>query len=252
MRSAPIPPHRPLERYYRTADQADRRAFVTSLFDRTAPHYDWLDRIMSFGSGLRYREQALERAGLTPGMRVLDVAVGTGLTARAALNGSGCAVSVMGVDASSGMLRQARAAGTSMPLVRGLAESLPLANDSFDFLTMGYALRHVADLKATFREYHRILRPGGRLVILELTRPPGGGVRDAMTRLYLKRVLPLLAQIGPGGSEARRLMEYYWDTIAASVEPETVLAALREARFRDVDRSVVLDVFSEYRARRSD
>jgi len=255
MSSSPLPPHSPLEGYYRRLrpggdvahsrrpDDA-RREFVIDLFDRTAPHYNWLNRVMSFGSDLRYRREALERAGLTAGMRVLDVAVGTGLTAQAALSVTDGLASVTGLDASLGMLREARPIG--IMLVRAVAEQLPIAAHSFDFLSMGYALRHVADLKATFREYHRVLRPGGRLVILELTLPADSGWRYGLTRLYLKRIVPFIAELGPGGTEARTLMEYYWDTIDGCVPPDAVVESLREAGFERVQRQVYWTVFSEY------
>ena len=247
MSSAPLPPHSPLERYYRrdaSKSHDDRRAFVTELFDKTAPHYERINRILSFGCGLKYRQDALERAGLRPGMRVLDVGVGTGLTARAALNATDRSASVIGLDPSLGMLHEARSLETA--LVRALAEQLPVARASFDFLTMGYALRHVADLKATFQEYIRVLRPGGRLLILEMTRPSGSGVRSVLTQWYLKRAMPFLAAIGSGGSDARELMEYYWDTIESCVPPEAVLTALGEAGFEQVERRHSWNIFSEY------
>ena len=247
MSSAPLPPHSPLERYYqRDGSQGhdDRRAFVTELFDKTAPHYERINRILSLGWGLKYRQDALERAGLRPGMRVLDVAVGTGLTARAALNATDRFASVIGLDPSLGMLHEARS--LEIALVRALAEQLPVATASFDFLTMGYALRHVADIKATFQEYLRVLRPGGRLLILEMTRPSKSGLQSAITRWYLKRAMPFLAGIGSGGSDARELMEYYWDTIENCVLPEVVLTALDEAGFEHVERRHFWHTFSEY------
>ena len=259
MSSAPLPPHAPLERFYgRGPAGADtpaaaargrdaRRVFVTELFDRAAGSYDWLNGVMSFGSGLRYRREALRRAGLTEGMRVLDVAVGTGLTARAALSITGRGSLVVGLDSSLGMLGHARLLG--IPLVRAVAEQLPVASRSFDFISMGYALRHVADLNDTFREYHRVLRPGGRLVLLELTRPLGSSLRYGVLRFYMKHVLPLLAQLGPGGPDARTLMEYYWETIDACVPPEAVLGSLRRAGFEDVRQELTWGIFSEYVAR---
>lgn len=262
MSSVPLPPHAPLEQFYRRREAAgeeeerrrpgdeSRRQFVIDLFDRTAPHYDWLNWVMAFGSGLRYRRDALRRAGLVAGMRVLDVAVGTGLTAKAALSITGRLPSVTGLDASLGMLRQARSVG--IPLVRAAAEELPIATRSLDFVSMGYALRHVSDLKDTFREYRRVLRPGGRLVLLELTRPPDSRWRYGLMRLYLKSLVPLLAQLGPGGSEARTLMEYYWETIDSCVPPDSVLASLREAGFENVRREVLWSVFSEYVATAGD
>jgi len=247
MSSEPLPPHPPLGRYYPDggASGDEHRAFVIDLFDRTAPHYNWIQGVMSFGAGLRYRRDALERAGLAPGMRVLDIAVGTGLTARAALEVTGGSSSVIGLDASAGMLHVARSVG--IPLVRALAEHLPVATDSVDFLTMGYALRHVDDLKATFREYHRVLRPGGRLMVLELTRPTGSRWRDALARVYLQQLVPLVAQLGPGGSEARKLMEYCWDTVEGCVPPSAVLEALRGAGFGGIEARNRW-IFSEYLA----
>ncbi len=236
-----LPPHPPLEKYYRAPD--DRRAFVTTLFDRTAPYYDSINRVMSAGSGLMYRREALQRAGLAPGMRVLDVAVGTGLTARAAMSTAGR--SVMGVDASGGMLEEAKA--LEIPLVRGLAEALPLGTGSFDFLTMGYGLRHVSDLEATFSEFRRVLKPGGRILILELTRPPSGW-RYWVARFYLQRVVPLLAQLGRGGRDARALMEYFWATIDGCVPPPTVIDALGRVGFTRISHHQVWIVCTEYTA----
>lgn len=253
MGSTPLPPHSPLDRYYESEParaRDGRRAFVVDLFDKTAHHYDRINRIMSFGWGVKYRAEALERAGLKPAMHVLDVAVGTGLTARAALNATAGSASVVGVDPSIGMLRQAR--GLDLSLIRGLAEQLPLATGSFDFLTMGYALRHVADLRATFREYRRVLKPGGTLVILEITRPDGGGLSASLSRWYLKRAMPFLAQMGPGGGDARELMEYYWDTIESCVPPETVVAAMRDAGFENTERRRFWSIFSEYVANAPD
>ncbi len=97
-----VAPHPPLKKYY--GGERERRGFVTALFDRTAPHYDWINRVMSLGSGVRYRRDALRRAGLAPGQRLLDVAIGTGLVARAARDILGDGGHVTGVDLSMGML----------------------------------------------------------------------------------------------------------------------------------------------------
>jgi demethylmenaquinone methyltransferase/2-methoxy-6-polyprenyl-1,4-benzoquinol methylase len=142
------------------------------LFDRGARHYARAERIISssLGSGYLYRKKALQRAGLRPGMRVLDVATGTGLAARAALDLGVAPGNLSGLDPSAGMLHEA---GQPVPFraVRGVADALPFADATFDFLSMGFALRHVADLRATFAEYRRVLRPGGTLLVLEISRP---------------------------------------------------------------------------------
>ena len=238
-------PHPPLQKYYRGEPQ--RRGFVTGLFDRTAPHYDWINGVMSLGSGVRYRRDALRRAGLAPGDRILDVAIGTGLVARAARDILGGGDGVTGVDLSMGMLVEARK-NPPITLVQGVAERLPVADACMDFVTMGYALRHVTDFESTFREYLRVLKPGGKLLILELTRPAADSATYRFTRFYLHTVVPLLARLGPGGREARTLMEYFWDTVDNCVPPATILAALAESGFISPRRNLVHGVFSEYAA----
>jgi demethylmenaquinone methyltransferase/2-methoxy-6-polyprenyl-1,4-benzoquinol methylase len=246
-RPGALAPHPDLLEYYPEAGA--RRRFVDGLFDRTAPQYDWIVRFMAFGSGTWYRREALRRAGIGAGATVLDVAVGTGPVARAAESLVGPSGRVVGLDASFGMLREARK-NVAAPLVRGLAEELPLAGGSVDALTMGYALRHVRDLGATFREYRRVLRPGGTVVLLELTRPQPGTFRYAAVRFYLHTLVPGLARLR-GGREAGTLMRYFWDTIERCVPPEAILGALADAGFERPERRVVLGVFSEYVARKT-
>ena len=103
-------------------------------------------------------------------MSLLDIACGTGVLAAHAQSIVGVRGFVVGLDPSPGMLREARGRGV-LKLVRGVAESLPLESERFDLLSMGYALRHVSDLRATFGEYRRVLRPGGKVLILEISRP---------------------------------------------------------------------------------
>src|SRR5262249_34015790 len=143
---------------------------VTAPFDAAARHYDRVGRGLHFGSGPWYRRRALQRAGLRPGMKILDVATGTGLLAREAVRLVAEPSNVVGIDPSTAMLREARKA-LAIPLARGAAEALPFRSDVFDMLTMGYAIAHVADLETGLRESLRVLKPGGRLVLLELARP---------------------------------------------------------------------------------
>jgi demethylmenaquinone methyltransferase/2-methoxy-6-polyprenyl-1,4-benzoquinol methylase len=242
----PLPPHAPLHDYY--GAPGARETWVRGLFDRTAVDYDRVETLMSGGSGAWYRGEALARAGLAAGMRVLDVASGTGLVAAAAKAQVGDAGEVIAVDPSLGML----AAGTRyerIARVGGMAERLPFTDAGFDFVSMGFALRHVADLGTVFREFRRVLRPGGRLCVLEISRPRG---RIAMLALqaYMRGVVPLVARVVGRRAETATLMRYYWDTIDACVPPASIVAALHEAGFADVDRRVELGIFSEYRARR--
>lgn len=225
------------------ADEGGRRRFVDNLFDGTADDYDFIERLLAMGSGARYRRQALQRCGLKPGMRVLDIATGTGLVAREALATVGPTGSVVGLDPSAGMLREALSLG--IPLVRGLGERLPCADASFDFVSMGFALRHVEDLDALFTEILRVLRPGGTACILEITRPRKPANAAAL-RIFMTRVVPAVALLARRRAAAGRLMRFYWDTIDACVRPEAVLAALQRSGLGAPRRNVVLGMFSEY------
>lgn len=239
-------PHELIESRYATAE--DKQRYLRRLFNEGAPYYDRIGWIGSLGTGHLYRKRALRRAGLVPGMSVLDVACGTGAVTRAILqllDGSG---RVVGVDPSTGMLAQARA-HLQAEFQEGEAEALPFPDDSFDFLTMGYALRHVADLHRAFAEYHRVLRPGGRLLLLEITRPEGGLAR-ALARFYFRDFLGWMVLLTGGNRDAREMMIYYWETIHACVPPEKILTALRESGFSDVLRRVELGLFSAYQGRK--
>lgn len=239
--SPELAPHPVLTNYY--GDAPRRPQFVQRLFDATAPSYDRIERLIGFGSGPWYRRDALTRAGLQPGMRVLDVAVGTGLVAREAITVAGTG-QVWGLDPSPGMLHEARRL-LRLPGILGLGETLPLHDASIDFVSMGYALRHLEDLVRTFREFRRVLRPGGRVCILELTRP-SNRVGRAILRAYLKRVVPFFTLVFTRSRDAKLLMQYFWDTIENCVPPDRILEALAAAGFVRVRRTLSLGLFSEY------
>ncbi|MGH8520771.1 MAG: class I SAM-dependent methyltransferase, partial [Gammaproteobacteria bacterium] len=207
-------------------------------------YYNLVCAVLSLGSGQLYRRWALARSGLRAGMKLLDVAVGTGLVARAAIVILRDPRSVIGLDPSSGMLGEARKR-LPIPLVLGIAEKLPFGNDSFDFLSMGYALRHVADLGVSFREFLRVLKPGGRILILEISRPPSV-TGQYLIRTYFQKVLPLIMRIFTRSGYAQLLTTYYWDTIAECVEPTTIVEILGVSGFDNVERRIYGRIFSEY------
>jgi len=238
----PVAPHRPLTEYY--ADEAGRHRWLRRVFDTTAVDYDRVESLMAFGSGPWYRRQALQRAGLTHGMQVLDVGTGTGLTAIEAARLSGSGGNVTGVEPSIGMLAHAHLPD-GMRVIEGYAEALPVADQSCDFVSMGYALRHVPDLRAVFGEFYRVLRPGGRACVLEITRPAGAYAARCL-RIYMRHLVPILARIVGRSRDMPQLMRYYWDSIEACVPPQQVIEELRTAGFTQVTRHVVLGIFSEY------
>jgi demethylmenaquinone methyltransferase/2-methoxy-6-polyprenyl-1,4-benzoquinol methylase len=180
-------------------------------------------------------------------MKVLDVAVGTGLVAREEIALTGDAGAVLGLDPSIGMIAQARRSLPPIRTVMGIAEELPLADDSFDFLSMGYALRHLSDLAVTFAEFRRVLKPGGRVCILEITRPTNR-VQRALMKGYARFIVPAFTCFASKHADSQLLWRYYWDTIEACVPAETVISALAAAGFTDVAHHLEIGLFSEYTA----
>jgi demethylmenaquinone methyltransferase/2-methoxy-6-polyprenyl-1,4-benzoquinol methylase len=240
------PPHPPLPAYYR--GERERRGWVRDIFNRTAGDYDRVERAMAFGTGSWYRRRSLRDAGLRSGMVLVDVGVGTGLVAREAVAIIGDPARVTGVDPSPGMVEHARLPD-GVRLLAGSAEHLPLPDASADFISMGYALRHVEDLGTAFGEFHRVLSPRGLLCVLEITQPTSRWAR-ALLKTYMRRVVPWMAARVSRNRDMPELMRYYWDTIEACVAPSVVMAAARTAGFINVERQVDLGVFSAYRARK--
>jgi len=241
-------PHSPLARHYNGLE--DKQAFLRKIFDDSAPHYEAIARLGFFGSGQWYRKDALRRAGLTPGMRVLDVASGTGPTARAIREIVSDEALITCVEPSAGMLAESRKT-LGCEHIQATAEAIPVADQSYDFLTMGFALRHVDDLERAFVEYRRVLKPGGKVLILELTLPKSPIARFFL-KLYFKFTLPVVVRLFTASKQAAHMMWYYWDTMEQVVSPETVVAALRDAGFSKVDRRVSIGLFTEFEAQRLD
>ena len=237
-----LSPHPPLPEYYSEAGQRER--FVRDLFDDTAPWYDWALALMSFGSAGRYRRQALERAGIKRGDAILDIATGTGAVARAGIAVAGGSDRVIGLDPSIGMLQAGRAK-TGVRIVQATSERLPFANASFDAITIGFAMRHFADLNTVFKECRRVLKPGGRLLILEITAPQSP-VALALLGLYMGLIVPALITVLSRQRKVGRLMRYYWVTTRDCVRPEVILEALRQSGLTGAQRHVEVGVFSEY------
>jgi len=207
-------------------------ASVAAMFDGIAPVYDRLNTLMTFGRDGRWRRRAVEAAGLEPGDSVLDAACGTGKLAAELADRVGPFGRVLAVDLSPGMV--ARGVESFADLVQlefrvGNALALPAGNGEFDAATIGFGMRNLADFEAGFRELRRVVRPGGRVVCLELTTP-----RPAWWgRLFLgtfRRVAPLAGRI-LGRAAAYRYLPASLDGFP---DAEHLSATMRAAGLTDI------------------
>jgi demethylmenaquinone methyltransferase/2-methoxy-6-polyprenyl-1,4-benzoquinol methylase len=227
----------------RTAPQ-----FVRELFNDTAAHYDTVNRIFSLGSGNWYRRRCLIRAGIAPGHRVLDVAVGTGLIAESAQRIVGPTGAVIGIDLSEAMLAECRRK-LDIPLIQGLADHLPLGDATMDVITLGYAIRHIDDLEACFREFRRVLKPGGIFLLLEVSSPTKPIYRSTLAR-YLGRAVPVLSRWVTRERKLGALMTYHWETMENCVAPAVIEATMNRAGFAGVVCEGWFDLFRSYWGRK--
>jgi demethylmenaquinone methyltransferase / 2-methoxy-6-polyprenyl-1,4-benzoquinol methylase len=197
---------------------------VRRMFDRIAPVYDAMNRTMTAGLDRRWRRLTAE-AVVRPGDRVLDACCGTG---DLAIAGRGAGGTVTGLDFSDRMLERARRKAPALEWVRGDLLALPFEDGSFDAATVGFGVRNVEDLDRALRELRRVLRPGGRLGILEITRPRGP--LALFYRFWFDGVVPLLGKLLPGGSA----YTYLPASVRRFPGPEELAGLMRAAGFADV------------------
>jgi demethylmenaquinone methyltransferase / 2-methoxy-6-polyprenyl-1,4-benzoquinol methylase len=206
-----------------------KRATVEAMFDRIAPRYDRMNRVISLGQDVRWRRRAVATLVLQPGARVLDLACGTGDLCREL---SSAGYRPVGVDLSQGMLQEA---STDAPLVRADAERLPFRDATFDGVVCGFALRNFVELDAVFRACAGALRPGGRLVALDAAVPERIVLRLGNTA-WFRGAVPLIGRFFGRDAEAYR---YLPRSTAYLPEPQTLLRRLASAGFGTVQRSTM-------------
>ncbi len=231
-----------LRPYFQNEEQ--RREMTQTLFNEAAAGYDSAESLTGLGSGAWYRREVLKRNGLGAGMTLLDVAAGTGLVTVPGLEIVGPSGRVIAVDPSPGMLAELRKK-VAVEVIEAFAEDIPLPDATADFLSMGYALRHVGNLDKALSEYLRVLKPGGKVCLMEISRPRGRLLRGLLW-LHISVLVPLLARLTGRHADIKKLWAYYGDTIEAALDPETILQALRRAGFAEVSCSVSLGIFREY------
>ncbi len=209
---------------------------MAAMFDRVAPRYDLLNRVLSARRDVGWRRRAVALARLGEGEVALDVGVGTGDLSFDLLAASAPTSRVVGIDVSEAMLERVRRRAASSPYAARFearaadAHDLPFPDASFDRVVAAFAVRNLGDLDGGLREMRRVLRPGGRAAILELSTPPHPLVRGAF-RLYFHGIAPRVAALLGGDAEAYR---YLPRSVARFPGAEALAGRLRAARFARV------------------
>jgi demethylmenaquinone methyltransferase/2-methoxy-6-polyprenyl-1,4-benzoquinol methylase len=197
---------------------------VRGMFDRITPVYDVMNRVMTVGLDQRWRRLAAGRV-VRPGDRVLDACCGTGDFAIADARAGG---RVTGLDFSKRMLERAREKAPKLEWVHGDLLALPFPDEAFDAATVGFGVRNVVDLGAGLRELRRVLRTGGRLACLEITRPKGA--LEPFFRLWFDGLVPLIGKAVPGGEA----YTYLPASVRRFPGPEDLAALLARAGFTEI------------------
>jgi demethylmenaquinone methyltransferase / 2-methoxy-6-polyprenyl-1,4-benzoquinol methylase len=197
---------------------------IKGMFDRIAPVYDVMNRVMTAGLDRRWRKLAVSEV-VWPGDRVLDACCGTGDLAVEAERHGG---RVVGLDFSAGMLQRARKKSGAIEWVQGDALALPFPDADFDAATVGFGVRNLADLEGGLEELARVLRPGGKLAVLEITRPRG--ILKPFFRLWFDVLVPFAGRVLPGG----QAYTYLPASVRRFPGPDDLSALFRSAGFTDV------------------
>ena len=201
---------------------------VRSMFDAIAPRYDLVNRLMTFRMDVGWRKRTITSLRLPAGSVVLDLACGTGDLCRGLADAG---LRPVGMDLSFGMLAAAR---TGAPLAQADALRLPVPDGSVDGVTCGFALRNFAALGPFFAELGRVVRPGGRIALLEVAEPPNPVLRWGHG-VYFGKVVPVIGGLLSDGSAYRYLPK----SVAYLPEPEVMLGEIRSAGFADAHRRLL-------------
>ncbi len=201
---------------------------MRSMFDAIAPRYDLVDRVMTFRMDVGWRKRTVRDLGLAPGATVVDLACGTGdLCRELTRNG----LTPIGADLSFGMLANAR---TDAPLIHTDVLRLPFPDAALDGATCGFALRNFVDLPAFLAELARVVRPGGRIALLDVATPPNRLLRAGHS-IYFGKVVPRIGALLSDGEAYRYLPR----SVAYLPEPDELMRIVRAAGFTDATRTLL-------------
>jgi len=236
-----------LDRHVRTSGQArfglktyaeeDKAAAVRRHFDRVAPKYDFMNSLLSFGIQRAWKRAAMRRLDLQPGDRVLDLCGGTGDLAHLAAARTGSRGRAVICDINRAMMAAGRRTYAGQPLTRrvdwtqGDAEQIPFPEATFDAAMVGFGIRNLTHLKQGFQEMHRVLKPGGKFLCLEFSRPTNAVFRT-LYDFYSFNIMPLLGQVIAGSAESYACLP---ETIRMFPLPPELVAILEDCGFIAVD-----------------
>jgi demethylmenaquinone methyltransferase/2-methoxy-6-polyprenyl-1,4-benzoquinol methylase len=209
----------------------ERAAYVQQMFGRVAGRYNLMNRLMTFGQDMRWRRFVVQQAKLPARGKLLDLATGTGDIAFEALK-SVPDVQAVGADFALPMMRvgQAQPLGRRVQWSAADALNLPFPDNSFDAVTSGYLIRNVIDIPRTFAEQLRVLKPGGRIVVLDTSPPPNNLLRPFIL-LHLKVIIPLLGRIISPDPTA---YQYLPESTQAFKTPDELAQIMRQAGLKNV------------------
>ena len=219
---------------YEDVDERDKARRVRGVFDSVAPRYDLMNDVLSFGLHRLWKSYTVAVAAVRPGMQVLDIAGGTGDLAREFAAAVGASGNVVLTDINESMLRVGRDhlldRGTVLPTVACDAERLPFADGLFDLVSVAFGLRNMTHKEAALAEMARVLRPGGRLLVLEFSKP--AAALQAPYDFYSFRVMPLLGRWIAKDEDSYR---YLAESIRMHPDQATLKAMMKTAGFGHVD-----------------
>lgn len=209
--------------------------FVREMFDSIAPRYDLLNRLLSLRQDVLWRKKMVSAMALPGNGRVLDVACGTGDVAMEICRQKGPRAKVAGIDFSPGMLKLAREKirrreDPAISLLAGDALALPFGQGTFHAVTIAFGIRNIQDKAGALNAFHRCLKPGGMLLVLELATPKNSRLREAYLA-YFKRVLPLIGRLF---SRHRFAYTYLPDSVSRFPSPGAFMTIMEQAGFSHV------------------